>query len=185
MEEKKKEVSERENRCLRPNKRRRLRSTTRDLAKKKNLVEKKALTSAQLMTAPTGRPSDMRNLFPAAPPRPRLDCCWLKRRVGARERKRKREVSACDHRNGRFDCRQRRRRLGSCSSLAWRRELSFLLAVHFRSRQERSQFARRNCSRASDAAESEEQQELFERQRRPGRPSSAAAPAQIACLRRS
>jgi hypothetical protein len=42
LEEKKKEVSERENRCLRSNERRRLRSTTRDLAKKKNSVEKKS-----------------------------------------------------------------------------------------------------------------------------------------------
>jgi len=31
------------------------------------------LTSAQFIRAPTGRPSDMRNLLPAAPPRPRLD----------------------------------------------------------------------------------------------------------------
>ena len=36
------------------------------------------LTSAQFMSAATGRPSDMRNLLPAAPPRPRLDWRWGK-----------------------------------------------------------------------------------------------------------
>jgi hypothetical protein len=43
--------------------------------------------SAQFMTAPTGRPRDMRNLLPAAPPRPRLDAMVERVFFGGNEEK--------------------------------------------------------------------------------------------------
>ena len=119
------------------------------------------------MTAPTGRPSDMRNLFPAAPPRPRLDCICVRGVERERER-RKTERGELRSRWQELRASIGRQKTGSC-----RRSLAAFAAISMACCRERIETDRNSRKQTRDResrpgrSKQQQQQHRARRRRRP------------------
>ena len=121
------------------------------------------------MTAPTGRPSDMRNLFPAAPPRPRLDCICV-RGVERERARRKTERGELRSRWQELRASIGRQKTGSC-----RRSLAAFAAISMACCRERIETDRnsRKQTRDRESRPGRSKQQQQHRARRRRRPAAA------------